>query len=286
VLGSIRGGGDLMTAAVLVGRGQAWFTALAGQPAAMQGGPATVLCADAILGKERTRFLAVVADPANRFPRARHGEVGLEEAWTLALKVREAIEADTDGIPRPIVAIVDVSSQAYGRREEMLGIHLACAAAADAYATARLIGHPVVALLVGKAMSGAFLAHGYQASRILALDSPHVLIHAMSKQSAARVTRRSIEELERLGESIPPMAYGVRAFASLGLIDRLIGNIKEDRPVVGEVERVQGALIEAIADIHREGSGLQRRLENQAARDTRAASIDVRRRLAEQWHEN
>ena len=48
----------------------------------------------------------------------------------LALHVRHAIAADLDGARRPIIAIVDVSSQAYGRREELLGIHLACAATA------------------------------------------------------------------------------------------------------------------------------------------------------------
>lgn len=264
-------------------RGRTWFKALTDRTGTLAQGPRTVLCADAVLGGELARFLAVVRDPANRFPRARHGEVGLEEAWTLARMVRQAI--DDDATLRPIVAIVDVSSQAYGWREELLGIHLACAAAADAYATARLRGHPVVALLVGRAMSGAFLAHGYQAGRILALDSPHVLIHAMSKQSAARVTRRSVEDLERLGERIPPMAYGVRAFASLGLVDRLIEKVDADEPRPGDVERVRAELIEAVRDIRKNGSGLSRRLENDAARRTRAASIEVRRRLAEQWHD-
>lgn len=266
-------------------RGRIWFRRLTGGTGAVADGPRTVLCADAALGSESARFLAVVADPANRFPRARHGEVGLEEAWTLARMVRGAIEADHDTAPRPIVAIVDVSSQAYGRREELLGIHLACAAAADAYAAARLAGHPVTALLVGKAMSGAFLAHGYQASRLIALDSHGVLVHAMSKESAARVTRRSVEDLERLGERIPPMAYGVRAFASLGLVDRLIEKVDADDPTPADVERVRGELIEAVQDIRQNGSGLARRLKNDAARHARAASIDVRRRLAEQWHE-
>jgi malonate decarboxylase gamma subunit len=266
-------------------RGRTWFTALTGRAGMLQEGPRTVLSADAVLGGAPARFLAVVPDSANRFPRARHGEVGLEEAWTLAREVRAAIEGDVHEARRPIVAIVDVSSQAYGWREELLGIHLACAAAAEAYATARLRGHPTVALLVGKAMSGAFLAHGYQASRILALDSPDVLIHAMSKQSAARVTRRSIEDLERLGERIPPMAYGVRAFASLGLLHKLIENVHADDPTASDVERVRNELIAAVRDIRENGSGLARRLENDAARRTRAASIDVRRRLAEQWHD-
>jgi len=64
--------------------------------------------------------------------------VGLEEAYTLAARVREAVAADKDGSKRPIVAIVDVKSQAYGRREETAAIFLAAAAAANAYADARV----------------------------------------------------------------------------------------------------------------------------------------------------
>ena len=57
----------------------------------------------------------------------------------------------------------------------------------DGYARARLAGNPVIALLVGKAMSGAFLAHGYQAQRIIALRDPGVMVHAMGKAAAARI---------------------------------------------------------------------------------------------------
>ena len=46
-------------------------------------------------------------------------------------------------------------------------------------------GHPVVALVVGKAISGGFLAHGLQAHRLLALDARGVMVHAMPKESAA-----------------------------------------------------------------------------------------------------
>ena len=138
------------------------------------GAPASLRSAEAQIGAELTRCIAVVPDAAGRFPRARHGEVGVEEAWALAREVRRAMAATPATPRRALLAVVDVASQAYGRLEEMLGIHLACAAAADAYASARLAGHPVVALLVGRAMSGAFLAHGYQANRIVALDAPGV----------------------------------------------------------------------------------------------------------------
>jgi malonate decarboxylase gamma subunit len=265
------------------GRGRIWFEALSGHNGVLPSGPRTVLVADAQIGTEMARFIAVVPDPNNRFPRARHGEVGLDEGWTLAQQVQRTLVEDASADARPIVAIVDVSSQAYGRREEMLGIHLACAAAADAYARARLAGHPIVALLVGKAMSGAFLAHGYQANRILALDSPKVLVHAMSKEAAARITRRSVEALERIGERVTPMAYDVRSFAKLGLLDGLIEGVDADAPSSSDVVNVRGVLAAAIAAARSGPRGLSNRLTSTAARQTRAASIEVRRRLTEQW---
>jgi malonate decarboxylase gamma subunit len=265
-------------------RGLTWLRALTGQEGLAATGPRTVRVADAPLGAETARYIAVVPDAGNRFPRARQGEVGVDEAWALARHVRATVVADQGLRARPIVALVDVTSQAYGRREELLGIHLAAAAAVDAYASARLAGHPVIALLVGKAISGGFLCHGYQANRILALDSPEVLLHAMSKQAAARVTRRTVEELESLGERIVPMAYDVRSFARLGLVHKLIEGINADAPLGADVERVRAELIAAIADARGGSRDLGQRLRSPAARETRAASIEVRRRLGEQWH--
>lgn len=263
--------------------GLRWLEALTGESGILDAGPRTVRAADARLGSEPARFIAVVPDPDNRFPRARAGEVGLEEALALAREVRRTIAGDSGGMPRAIVAVVDVTSQAYGRREELLCIHLAGAAAVDAYASARLAGHPVIALLVGKAISGGFLTHGYQANRILALDSPEVLVHAMSKPSAARVTRRSVEELERLGERIAPMAYDIRSFARLGLLHRLIGGVNAASPGTADVERVRAELIAAVAEARAGPRDLSARLSSAAALAGRAASVAVRRRLTEQW---
>jgi malonate decarboxylase gamma subunit len=265
-------------------RGQRWLRSLAGEPTP-RSAPASVWYADAPLGGESARFIAVVPDPASRFPRAKENVVGLEQGWLLARAVREAIEDDAKtGGRRPIVAIVDVKSQAYGYREEMLGIHLACAAAVDAYASAREAGHPVVALIVGPAMSGAFLAHGYQANRILALDAPGTMVHAMGKDAAARVTRRSVEALDTLAETITPMSYSLSAFAKLGLLDCLIENVDADAPNDEQVLRVRHALIEAVAGARQGPRNLSHRLASERARTTRAASLEVRRRLAEQWN--
>jgi malonate decarboxylase gamma subunit len=230
------------------------------------------------------RLLTIVPDPQNRFPRARHGELGLDEGWALAHHVREAIAADRAGIKRPIIAIVDVQSQAYGRVEALLGIHLALAAAADAYATARMAGHPVVALIVGTALSGGLLAHGDQAHRLLALDDPKVSIQAMRRESAARVTRRTVEELDELGKIVIPMSYDIRQFAKLGLLHELITGIDADAPSAAQVAKVNSRVVAAIADIRGNPGDLTSRLNNAAAKVTRSASIEVRKKLAEQWN--
>lgn len=263
------------------GRGATWLSALAPAGRQADGYPASVQVVDAELGGETARFIAVVPDPANPFPRARQGEVGLIEGWALARAVREVIAADAGGpVRRPIVAVVDVPSQAYGRREEAYGIHQALAGAAAAYADARLAGHPVIAVIVGKAMSGALLAHGYQANRIIALDDPQVMVHAMNKGAAARVTLRTVEQLEALAEKIPPMAYDIRNFATLGLLWRLLPVEHADAPSGADLDRVATSLMEALADIRDEGDD---RLGGRLNQPARQLSRTVRERLRETW---
>ena len=93
----------------------------------------------------------MVPDPDNRFYRAREGQVGLTESLALAQAVRDLDRrrSTTPNIKRAIIAVVDLPSQAYGRIEEMAGLHQAMAAAIDAYHAARTAGHPVVAIVVG-----------------------------------------------------------------------------------------------------------------------------------------
>jgi malonate decarboxylase gamma subunit len=266
-------------------RGAVWFRSLTGQTSPMPEDPKSVLTADAPLGNDHARFLCVVPDSHARFPCARHGEVGLEEGYTLAARVREIIEHDRNTIKRPIIAIVDVKSQAYGRREETAAIFLAAAAAADAYGSARLAGHPVITLVVGHALSGAFLTHGYQANRILAFDDDGVMIHAMHKEAAARVTRRSVDELEKLAKEIAPMSYDIRDYAKLGLLHKLLHVENPVKPLQHEIRNVQNELVAAIADARSGPVALRNRLESTAARETRKASLLVRSKLEEQWLE-
>ena len=229
-------------------RGRVWFKALTGQEKPMPGDPPSVLVSDALIGDNSARFLCVVPDPASRFPCARRGEVGLEQAYTLATRIREIVAADKNGQKRPIIAIVDVKSQAYGGREEIAGIHLAAATAADAYASARFAGHPVITLIVGQAISGGFLTHGYQANRLLAFADNEVLIHAMHKEPAARITRRTLAQLESLAKTVTPLSYDVRDYAKLGLLYKLLPMSNPETPSADEISLVLNAVIEAIAD--------------------------------------
>ncbi|RAU46149.1 MULTISPECIES: biotin-independent malonate decarboxylase subunit gamma [unclassified Pseudomonas] len=261
-------------------RGLNWFNALTSGASPVVGLPASVLAADSELDAQPARFLAVVADPSNRFPRAQNGEVGLLEGWGLAKAVDAAIELDRQSPQkRALIAVIDVPSQAYGRREEALGIHQALAGAVDAYARARLAGHPVIGLLVGKAMSGAFLAHGYQANRLIALRDPGVMVHAMGKASAARVTLRSVEELEKLAASIPPMAYDIDSYAGLGLLWETLSVSQIEQPSSDDVSSVQQCLLAAIKDTQGHGTDLSSRL----GAPNRAASAKVRELLRAQW---
>lgn len=256
--------------------GARWMAALTDDASPLAGYPASVSVVDGELAGRATRFIAVVPDPDSRYPRARAGEVGLAEGWALARAVRDAMTADESAdAKRAIVAVIDVPSQAYGRTEEAYGIHQALAAATEAYARARRAGHPVIGLIVGRAMSGGFLAHGYQANRLIALSGESVQVHAMGKQAAARITQRSVEGVEALARTITPMAYDIDSYASLGLLYRRLDVAAED---TSGVDAVRDALIDSIGDI-----GDTRDLADRYDRGGRVASIEVRRRLREQW---
>ena len=81
-------------------RGHSWFVALSGSEG-LPGCPPSGRIAEATLGPDRVRYLAVVPDAASRYPCTRHGELGLEEALVLALDVHQTIAEDRGVPPRP-----------------------------------------------------------------------------------------------------------------------------------------------------------------------------------------
>ena len=234
-------------------------------------------------GNELVRAISVVPDPNARFPRARQGQVGLEEGWGIAQAIWEAIKSDEVRMRRALLAIVDVPGQAFGFHEEAVGIHLSLAAAVDAYIAARELGHPIVTLIVGKAISGAFLAHGLQASEILALDDDRIEIHVMSEASVARVTRRSPKQVSELARIAPSTARDVRSFAELGGVDRLLRVNNPDLPDAQSVESVRREILQAIQRVRAVRKEPRTRLDLHSADVTRKMSRRVRQEIERQW---
>ncbi len=261
-------------------RGDYWFAQLTKDATPVSGLCPSVKAADGKMNDQTVRFIAVVPDKNNQYPRAAGGEVGLLEGWNLAKVVNDVIDADANAsTKRAIVAVIDVPSQAYGRREEAFGIHQALAGAAGAYAKARLAGHPVIGLIVGKAMSGAFLAHGYQANKLIAFKNNGVMIHAMGKESAARITLRSVEALEKLAATIPPMAYDIENYATLGLLSQLLDIADPDSATLDDIARVENTVWQNIQDARKEGVSLSNRL----GAENRASSQRVRQQMRQEW---
>ncbi|MHA3021946.1 biotin-independent malonate decarboxylase subunit beta [Mycobacterium sp. BMJ-28] len=261
-------------------RGRTWLAALSGTVAPHQVIPSVLSAAT-----PTACYLAVVPDPGNPYHRAREGQVGLTESLALAQAVREIVGQDrAHTAKRAIVAVVDLPSQAYGRVEEMAGLHQAMAAAVDAYHSARTAGHPIVALVVGTALSGGFLTHGLQADQILALDDPGVEIHAMHKEAAARITMRTVGELDELATTIAPLSYRIADWATLGFCDGLLPVGDADDPTPSDVATVAAAVYDAVARARAGGRDLANRLDSVTATTTRRASRAVRAALDAQWN--
>ncbi len=98
-------------------RAALWLNKLAPDAPLMSGLCPSVQVADGQIDGESVRFIAVVPDANNHYPRAAGGEVGLLEGWTLAKVVNETIAADADQpVKRPIVAVIDVQASLWPPR--------------------------------------------------------------------------------------------------------------------------------------------------------------------------
>lgn len=177
------------------------------------------------------RLLTVITTDAKirnpRFPVVMAGVIGLEEAYKMATAVYQTIEADRhNATKRPLLLLVDTPGNAPGKVEEMFGMNCATGAYQLALAEARQQGHPVVAMIIGRAISGAFLCHGLQADRILSLPKSFgTMIHVMPLNGIARITKMDVERLEALSETNPVFASGASFFYQLGGVEEVVSQI-------------------------------------------------------------
>lgn len=199
-------------------------------------GPGAVIGTAKLDGMDAT----VIANDAQainpRFPVVYFGVIGMEEAYKMACAVYETIEADADklvGEKRPIVLIVDTPGNAPGKVEEIFGMNKATGGYQLALAEARKRGHAVIAMVIGRAISGAFLCHGLQADHILALPKQYgTVIHVMPLSSISRITKMDIERLEELSQKSPVFASGVEFFYRLGGVEEIVPSPEEMSRIV------------------------------------------------------
>ena len=111
-----------------------------------------------------------------------------------------------------------------------------------------------------------------------------VLIHAMHKEAAARITRRTVAQLDKLAETVTPLSDNVRDYAKLGLLYKLLHVSSAEHPNAEDVSLVRQEVIAAIQDARKASPDLSNRIESEAARVARGASRLVRARLEEQWN--
>ncbi|WP_297074489.1 biotin-independent malonate decarboxylase subunit beta, partial [uncultured Enterococcus sp.] len=265
--------------------GYRWFEALSGIPCP-QSSVSTVFYAPGTLGDQEVVFTSIVTDPENEMYRVRNGEVGLVEGFRMGQILEQIYQEDRNQTKkRPVIAIIDVPSQAYGYNEELIGIHIALATSAAGYAKLRQAGHPVIGLIVGNAISGAFLAHGLQSSRLVALNNPSINIQAMSKASAGRVTNRSIAEIEAAAQKVPAIAYDVTSFNKLGALYEFLTDITTQEPTSETITAVKEALQAAISDVvSKEDYMLEARYTNEQAQQFgRVETNKIREKMKAEW---
>jgi malonate decarboxylase gamma subunit len=183
-----------------------------------------------------------------KFPVVYAGIIGLEEGYKMALAVYHTIKADKDkplAEKRPLVLIVDTPGNGAGKQEEIFGMNKATGAYQMALAEARKAGHPIVAMVVGRAISGGFLCHGLQVDHVLSLSQRfNTMIHVMPITSIARITKLDIEWLQELAENNPVFAAGPDYFYKLGGVEELIDSIEAMRErIVAHVAEVRAKKI-------------------------------------------
>ncbi len=207
-------------------------------------GPGAVI-GTAMLKGETCTVIANDAMTVNpKFPVVYAGIIGMEEGYKMALAVYNSIKADKDrplGKKRPILLIVDTPGNGPGKQEEIFGMNKATGAYQLALAEARKEGHPIVAMVVGRAISGAFLCHGLQADHILSLSAEFsTQIHVMPITSISRITKLDIEWLQELAKSNPVFAAGPNFFFKLGGVEEIIDSIEAMRDrIVAHVAQVR-----------------------------------------------
>ena len=210
-------------------------------------GPGSVVGTAKLDGQDVTIIASDAQAFNEKFPVVYAGIIGMEEGYKMAQAVYASLAADADKPKeqkRPLVLIVDTPGNGPGKVEEIIGMNKATGAYQLALAEARLAGHPIVSMVIGRAISGAFLCHGLQGSNILSLDSSFgTMIHVMPLTSVSRIINKDLETLEELSKGNPVFAAGPQFFYALGGVEEQIDATDKMRPVIIEhIKQIRAAV--------------------------------------------
>ncbi|CAM5774599.1 malonate decarboxylase subunit gamma [Labrys miyagiensis] len=139
--------------------------------------------------------------------------LGVEDALDIAGHVLD-IAGNGDG--RPILMLIDSSSQRMSRHDELLGLSEYLAHLAKALLLAEVRGHRTIALLHGGSAAGAFIATALATGTLVALPGAHPAV--MDLPSMARVTKLSLDVLKAKAETTPVFAPGLDNLFRTGAI--------------------------------------------------------------------
>lgn len=105
----------------------------------------------------------------------------------------------------------------------------------------------------------------------------------MSKKSAAKITKRSADDLDSAAAAVPAIAYDIHSFNCLGAVRALLKLENHDQPTEADLEVMKENIVKGIADSRANGNSLKNRLETENAAKWRKLSIDIRKNMKENW---
>jgi malonate decarboxylase gamma subunit len=142
--------------------------------------------------------------------------IGVELALSLADEVLRVVQHHPG---RPILVLVDTQGQRLRHRDELLGINSYMAHLAKCLELARRMGHRVISLVYGRAVSGGYITGGMMADVCCALPSAEISV--MNLPAMARVTKIAQERLEALAQTSPVFAPGADNYWKMGALHNL-----------------------------------------------------------------
>jgi malonate decarboxylase gamma subunit len=139
--------------------------------------------------------------------------VGVDNALTVAGKVLAIIQK---GGTAPILILIDAAIQNMTRRDELLGLNEYFAHLGKVISLAVLYGHRTIAFLYGAAAGGSLIGTGLPAQVLVTIPGGEPSV--MDLPSMARVTKLSLDQLQRMAKTTPIFAPGADNYFLTGAI--------------------------------------------------------------------